>query len=311
MVDASTAPESSEPETALGKPMTPATPVTEENDRTASTEATESARVQLGEKLAENKWVYRAARLGYAAMGLLYVIAGLTMALAAANLRDPVRGIKGSLDVVMGFPLGRVAVGLIAIGLFGYIFRRVLQLIIPPTGDPPRTPVARLGRRMSYVWSGLVNVGIALTALQLFLWSTAYGAFVFTSNFALTPHDGWFLVIVGLGIIGYAGWEFYMAARRRFKIDLLLDRMTRRIGSFVLWCGIVGYAGRGIAFLSLGLLFVYTGWNIDDIRLGHVIETVQTLPYTIVVLIIAAIGLTSYGLYLLFAAWYLRLIATW
>src|SRR6188768_3093104 len=215
-----------------------------------TTETRESKRVQLGEKLAENKWVDRSAKLGYIARGLLYIISGLTMALAAANLREPVRGMRGSLDVEMEIPFGRIAMGLIAIGLFGYILRRIVQVMVPPQEGVPPGRMMRAGRRLSYVWSGLIHVGIALTALQFFLWSTAYGAWRFTANRPFTPHDGWLLVIIGLGTIGYAGFEFYMALKRRFTIDLVLERMSRRFESFILWCGIIGYTGRGLAFFS-------------------------------------------------------------
>src|SRR5687767_6203047 len=174
---------------------------TENFEPAVSRSGEESRRVQLGEKLAENKWVERSAKLGYAARGLLYIISGLTMALAAANLREPVRGMRESLDLLMEIPFGRIAVGLIAIGLFGYILRRVVQLMVPPqVGTPPHS-IIRLGRRLSYLWSGLIHVGIALTALQFFLWSTSYGAWRFTSNRPFSPHDGWLLVIIGLGTI--------------------------------------------------------------------------------------------------------------
>jgi hypothetical protein len=96
-----------------------------------------------------------------------------------------------------------------------------------------------------------------------------------------------------------------MAVKRRFTIDLLLERMSKRFENFILWCGIIGYAGRGIAFFSVGLLFVYVGWNVDNFRFGYVLETFQAEPFTFWVLVTAAAGLTAFGLYLLLAARYL------
>jgi hypothetical protein len=290
--------------------MTPGTPISELDDRSASTEPSVSKRVQLGEKLAENKWVERSAKLGYAARGLLYLIAGITMALAAINLHDPVRGMRGSLDILMGIPLGRIAVGLIAIGLFGYIFRRIVQLMVPPTGTPPGRTM-RWGRRLSYAWSGLFHIGIALTALQLFLWSTDYRPWGFQLDRPIAPRDGWLLFLTGLGTIGYAGFEFYMALKRRFTIDLAFERMSPRVERFILWCGIVGYSGRGIAFFSLGLLFAYIGWNIENLAIGNIFQTLEASPYTLFALACASAGLIAYGLFLLLASWHLRFIATW
>ena len=232
------------------------------------------------------------------------------MGLAAINLRDPVRGMRGSLDLLMGIPLGRIAVGLIAIGMFGYILRRIVQLMVPPTGRPPGR-MMRLGRRLSYLWSGLFNIGIALTALQLFLWSTDYRPWGFQLERPLAPRDGWVLFLVGLGLVGYAGFDFYMAVKRRFTIDLAFERMSRRFEKFILLCGIVGYTGRGIAFLSLGLLFAYVGWNVDEINVLNLFQTLEGSPYTLFALACASAGLIAYGLFLLLASRHLRFIATW
>ena len=283
---------------------TKSAPASSENQKSGS------ERVRLGEKLADNKWADRAAKLGYAARGLLYLIAGITMALAAINLRDPVRGMRGSLDVLMGIPLGRISVGLIAIGMFGYILRRIVQLMVPPTGQPPGR-MMRLGRRLSYLWSGLINIGIALTALQLFIWSTDYRPWGFQLDRPVAPRDGWLIFLTGLGLVGYAGFEFYMAIKRRFMIDITFERMSKRVERLIVGFGIVGYAGRGVAFLSLGLLFAYIGWYIEEVRIGNIFQTLEGSPYTFFALASAALGLIAYGLFLLLASWHLRFIATW
>jgi hypothetical protein len=119
------------------------------------------------------------------------------------------------------------------------------------------------------------------------------------------------MFLVGLGLIGYAGFEFYMAVKRRFMIDIAFERMSRRVERFILWFGIVGYAGRGIAFLSLGLLFAYVGWYIDEVRIGNIFQTLEGSPYTLFALACASAGLIAYGLFLLLASRHLRFIATW
>jgi hypothetical protein len=44
---------------------------------------------------------------------------------------------------------------------------------------------------------------------------------------------------------------------------------------------------------------------------GNILRTLETQPFGAWILIAVAVGLTAYGLYLLLAARYLRLIATW
>ena len=46
-------------------------------------------------------------------------------------------------------------------------------------------------------------------------------------------------------------------------------------------------------------------------RFGNTVNTIETRSLGAWMFFAAAAGLTVYGLYLLFAGWYLRLIATW
>jgi hypothetical protein len=45
--------------------------------------------------------------------------------------------------------------------------------------------------------------------------------------------------------------------------------------------------------------------------LGDVLSRLEAQPFGACMLIAIAAGLAAYGLYLLLAAWYLRLVATW
>jgi hypothetical protein len=104
-----------------------------------------------------------------------------------------------------------------------------------------------------------------------------------------------------------------MAVSRRFAIDLHLERMSTRMRRVVLTCGVVGYAGRGVAFLIVGVFLVYAGFmeEVEPRGLSDVLRTLEAQPWGAWLLIAVAAGLIAYGLYLLLAARYLRLIATW
>jgi len=79
-------------------------------------------------------------------------------------------------------------------------------------------------------------------------------------------------------------------------------------------CGILGYAGRGIGFLTIGAFLVYAGWYVEDVEahgFGDILRAHEEQPFGAWVLIVVAAGPTAYGFYLLLAAWYLRMIAAW
>jgi hypothetical protein len=270
------------------------------------------------EGLATDSKVRRLAQLGYAARGLLYLIFGMTFALAAVNVRDRPRGVSSSLNQLIEWPFGRIAVALVAVGLFGYILRRFVQIWAAPDAGKRPPLLLRFGRRVSYAMSGLANIGLTLTALFL-----AFGLTISQQNRALLvrlPNElpnGFpqgLIVAVGLGFVGYAGFEFYMAISRRFTIDLQFEGKRKGIERFTLICGIIGYAGRGIAFLAAGAFLVYAGRAYDEIGrsgFGNFLSAFEAQQLGYVVILTISVGLIAYGLYLLLAAWYLRMIATW
>lgn len=277
---------------------------------------------RISEQLAASPWVYRLARLGYAAEGLLYVIVGGTASLAAINVGGRVRGTRGALNLIVAQPFGRLVVALVAVGLCGYMLRRFVQVFVPPEEGVPPKQIIRILRRVGFALSGLAHAGIVLAALRLVL-----GLAVLSSGggppasrgwatllFEWKPLDGWLILLVGLVIIGVAVFYFYKAVSRRFTMDLELERMSRRAERATLACGIAGYAGRGVGFLIMGAFLVYAGWYVEEVEargFGDILRALETQPFGAWILIAAAVGLIAYGLYLLLAARYLRLIATW
>lgn len=276
---------------------------------------------RISERLAARRWVYRLARLGYAAEGLLYVIFGGAAALAAMDVGGRVRGTRGALDLIMAQPFGRLIVALVAAGLCGYILRRFVQVFVEPADGTPPAALVRVLRRLGFALSGLAHLGIALAALRLVL-----GLAVLSSGgppaargwatllLVWRPLDGWLTLLVGLVVIGVAVFYFYKAVSRRFMMDLKLERMSRRVKRATLACGIAGHAGRGVAFLITGAFLAYAGWYVEEVEArgyGDILRAVEAQPFGWWVLIAVAAGLIAYGLYLLLAARHLRLIAAW
>jgi uncharacterized protein DUF1206 len=279
------------------------------------------ARPRISDLLAANPWVFRCARLGYASNGLLYVIVGATAALEAINVSRRVSGTRGALYLIIAQPFGRVAVTLVAIGLCGFILRRFVQIFVPPMIGVPPKPFMRFLRRAGCALSGLMHIGIALTALQLTLGLTILNPDV------QTPQRDWVTVLLtwkllngllpllgGLVILGAAAYEFYIAAKLRFTIEMQLERMGFRIRRAAFACGIAGHTGRGVAFLFLAAFLVYAGYYVEEVEatgLGDLIGMLEAQPYGVWALIVIAAGLVAYGLFLLLVAWYLRQATSW
>jgi hypothetical protein len=280
-----------------------------------------NAIVRISEQLVASPWVRRFAQLGYGAKGLLYLIIGTTAVLALVNVGQGVRGTRGALNLIVASPFGRLGVAFVAVGLGGFILRRLVQIFVSPKiGTAPKR-FTRISRRMGYVLSGLGHLGIALAALQLMFGLTTSGRGEVTPAriwilrlLTSMPMGSSWIVLFGLVIVGVGIFQFYLAVSRRFAVELQLEQMSQRVRKMTIACGVAGYAGRGLAFLFSGTFLIYTGFVVEVAeggRFGNTVNTIEIRPPGAWTFFAAAAGLTAYGLYLLFAARYLRLIATW
>ena len=288
---------------------------------TKTTQRTRSTRETAGlpQQLADSLWVARLAKLGYASKGLLYVIAGCTLTFAATGFGGQPVGLRGALRFVIAQPFGRVTVGLVVLGLAGFILRRAVQVCVPPEGQP-NLAVMRILRPLGYALSGLGNVGVALTALQLALGWTVQSprdrvsTLDWTVLLAAGPLGAWLVFGAGLALVAFALFHLYIAVTARFRIDLEVERMTTRVRTVTFACGRGGYTALGFAFLIAGVTIAYAGWLADtgDVTgVGGALQRIETFPLGTVLLMAVAIGVIAHGLYLVFVARYLRLIATW
>ena len=249
------------------------------------------------------------------------MIVGGTALLAVVNVGQRVRGTRGALNLLVASPVGRLGVTFVAVGLGGFILRRLVQIFVSPKMGTAPKRLTRISRRGGYALSGLGHLGIALTALQIVLGLTTSGrvevsparAWVSRLLTSIPLGSSWIL-LAGLVIVGLAIFQFYLAVSRRFAVELQLEQMTQRVRRITFACGIAGHVGRGVAFLLSGAFLVYIGLFVEVAeagRFGNTVNTIETRPPGAWMFFAAAAGLTAYGLYLLFAAWYLRLIATW
>ena len=276
---------------------------------------------RISDLLAANPWVFRLAKLGYASNGLLYFIFGATAALATINIGGRVMGTRDALDLLVTYPAGRLVVTIITLGLCGFIIRCFVQIFVLPTIGVPPKPILRVLRRTGCAITGIAHIGIALTALQLTLglpamlsderppqpdWVTMVLSWKLLS--------GWLPMLAGFGVIGLAIYQFYVAVNRRFTIDMQLERMSQRVRRATFVCGITGYAGRGTAFLIIGLFLIYAGWYVEEVEaesLRDIINMLEGQSFGRWIMIVSETGLVAYGLFLLLVAWYLRQVASW
>jgi len=103
------------------------------------------------------------------------------------------------------------------------------------------------------------------------------------------------VVVVGLAIIGVAGYHVFKGVTKKFCQDLVGDP-----GVVVEHLALAGYVAKGIALGIVGVLFVVAGARQQPNKatgLDGALRTLREQPFGGVLLTLVALGLAAYGLY--------------
>lgn len=249
-----------------------------------------------------------AARAGYAAKGAVYALVGVLAFMAAltafgAASGGQTSGTSEALGVLDQGTLGRILLGLVALGLIGYVLWRFVQAFV----DPENVSDEDWGmfKRVLYFVSGLAYTLLAVRAVQLVLdtgsgggGGSSGGTQSMTETLLQQPFGPWLVGAVALAIAARG----IMQARKAYKSDFfenlrhteeISHRTVRRIGQ-------VGLTARAGVFLMVAGFLVWAALD-DNSRHARGLEgSLDTLagmtggPW---LLAAAGIGLVAYGLF--------------
>lgn len=248
------------------------------------------------------------ARLGFAAIGVVYVLMGVLALLAAAGQRRGVRANKEeAVRSLQDLPGGKVLLGLIAVGLLGYIIWRFTQAIRDT--ENKGHGAKGLGFRVWYIASGLFYSGLALYAGRLALHGTADAGSntskTLTARILHWPGGDWLILLVGLITVVVGLIQVYRAFAGRLQSDVNDGRLSSGQQRLVYRAAQVGVSARGVVVAIIGYFFIEAGWQARAGAVGttneafNLLADMGTAPLGAV-----AAGLVAYGLYSLVQARY-------
>ncbi|MGH7517155.1 MAG: DUF1206 domain-containing protein [Gemmatimonadales bacterium] len=251
------------------------------------------------------------ARAGYLAKGVVYLLIGILALQAAAGAGGSVSGPEGALLTILRQPLGRVLLGLTAVGLSGYAVWRLFCA----TFDPERhgNATKRLFVRAGYAASAVAHAALALEAARLALGMGGTGdrAESWTARLLDAPWGPWLVGAVALGVAGYGVAQIARGLGRKVEERLRLGELPPEQRRLVVRVGRIGHVARGVVFGIIGALLMRAALAHDPRGaggLGAALQTLERQPYAPVLLGAVAVGLAAYGAYQLVKARY-RVIA--
>lgn len=264
-------------------------------------------------------WMERFFRLGYAAKGVVYAIIGWLAASAAFGPGGRTTGARGALRSLVKQPFGQGLLGLVAIGLSGYVLWRFVQAIMDTENQGRDAKGIIL--RLSYAGNGSIYAGLAMTAIELVIdevdgevdIDNGYGARDWTALLLAQPFGQWLVGTVGAIAIGVGFYEFYQAYTAKFCRKFKLNKMSDTEKTWATYIGRFGLAARGVVYSMIGFFLIQAARqsNSNQVKgLEGALDSLARQPYGPWLLGIVAIGLIAYGLYYIVQARYRRINVT-
>lgn len=250
-------------------------------------------------------WVEMLARLGFAAKGAVYIMMGLIAASAAFTGGGRTAGSSGALATLADSTWGRLALGLIAVGLAGYVLWRALSAALNPEHE-------KSGKRAFYAVTAVVYAGLALEAGRLAMGQIGRGddgASHWSAELMSQPFGQLLMGLAGLGVLVYGLQQIWHGWRVDLDERLDMSAMSRSARAWTIGLGRFGLAARGVVFTIIGGFFLVAAIQSDPseaLGIGGALGMMRQIPW---LLGIVALGLVAYGLYQMVRARHRRIRA--
>ncbi|PTM43159.1 DUF1206 domain-containing protein [Bosea sp. 124] len=253
------------------------------------------------------------ARIGYAARGLVYTIVGWLAVLAALGGAARAPDSKTALSAILTQPFGAVLLGLVAAGLVCFAIWRIAQAALD--ADRLGTTTKGLVRRVGFAVSAIINAGLAFSAVQMIMRTSAVGGGDSAARdwtaYLLSFQFGQILVgVVGVVVFAAGGANAWKGYKGR-----VMDRVTAdgQVEPWLVRLGRAGYLARGLVFALIGGFFISAAYQAraSEVQgLAGALRTLQEQPYGWALLLVTALGLFAFGAFQIALARYRRINPT-
>jgi hypothetical protein len=261
--------------------------------------------------VARRGWLEAAARAGYTAKGVVYVMIGGLAVAAATGQRGRLGGGETAVRAIGDQSYGRVLLALTAAGLFGYALWRLVSAAfdVEDHGKSARGMLARAAQ----TWSGLVYGALGVLAVQIASGSSGGGSSERTYVSKLLSWDGGAIIVgvIGVIVLAYSAQQLHKAMGGECA-RVLSGSMPPRVERWGVLAGRAGIGARAVVLIIVGLGILRAAFDHDPSEahgIGGALASIARQPYGVALLLAVAVGLVAYGVYQFVLARYRRIPA--
>lgn len=250
-------------------------------------------------RFAQNRVFERLARAGYVMSGLLHLILGyLAIRIAFGNGggdADP----SGALAAVAGQRGGDVAMWVAAAAFLFMGLWRLVETALGRSTDPKaQSAVAEASDR-----GKALSLAVAYFAFAYSAWGFARGAGQSSARQNATMSARLMqsvvgtvaLIVAGVVIVVVGVYHVHKGVTRGFLDDLKVPS-----NDVILRVGVLGYVAKGLTIAVAGALVIVAACRSkpeEASGLDAALKTLGAQPYGMALLLLAALGIITYGLY--------------
>ncbi|MBT2368468.1 DUF1206 domain-containing protein [Streptomyces sp. ISL-10] len=252
-------------------------------------------------RVANSSVVESAARWGFVARGVIYLLVGV-LALHIAfgdGGRQADRG--GALAELSEQPFGSLLLWTLGAGLVGMALWRLSEALFAAGGaDGHRT-----GKRLLSAGRCLFYAFVAYSVLAFAAGESGSGSSDkqsqdVTARALELPAGQWIVGVAGAGIVVAGAWVAVRAALRKYGKHLKRGAMSRRARQFVDVTGVGGGVARGLLFAAVGVFLVRAAIAYEPDRAKGFDDTLRSFAGTPAgpwLLVLVAAGLVLFGFF--------------
>ncbi|GAA1595545.1 DUF1206 domain-containing protein [Streptomyces globosus] len=243
-----------------------------------------------------------AARWGFAARGVLYVLVGLIALRIAFGDSGGQADRGGALAVLSAQPLGSVLLWALGAGLVGMAVWRLSEALFGGAGEGGHKARKRLASAARCVFYAFVAYSVLRFAAgeSSVSGSGDQQSKDVTAQALDLPAGRWLVGLAGVGIVVAGVWIAGRAALRKYHKHLKLGAMSRKERRFTDVTGVVGGVARGLVFAVVGVFVTRAALTYEPNEAKGVDDALRSfaeMPAGPWLLALVAAGLAFFGLF--------------